>query len=64
MWRKTAFHELSLIVGTSAEERRPEALAAAAERMERDRLEVERMQAENERLRLQVELARLKAAEG
>lgn len=68
MWRKTAFHELSLIVGTSAEERRPEALAAAAEReaqrMERDRLEVERMQAENERLRLQVELARLKASEG
>lgn len=68
MWRKTAFHELSLIVGTSAEERRPEALAAAAEReaqrMELDRLEVERMQAENERLRLQVELARLKAAEG
>lgn len=67
MWRKTAFHELSLIVGTSAEERRPEALAAAAEReaqrMERDRLEVERMQAENERLRLQVELARLKASE-
>lgn len=66
MWRKTAFHELSLIVGTSAEERRPEALAAAAEgeaqRMERDRLEVERMQAENERLRLQVELARLKAS--
>lgn len=68
MWRKTAFHELSLIVGTSAEERRPEALAAAAEReaqrMERDRLEVERMQAENERLRLEVELARLKASEG
>lgn len=68
MWRKTAFHELSLIVGTSAEERRPEALAAAAERetqrMERDRLEVERMQAENEGLRLQVELARLKASEG
>lgn len=68
MWRKTAFHELSLIVGTSAEERRPEALAAAAEReaqrMERDRLEVERMQAENEQLRLQVELARLKASEG
>lgn len=68
MWRKTAFHELSLIVGTSVEERRPEALAAAAEReaqrMERDRLEVERMQAENERLRLQVELARLKASEG
>lgn len=67
MWRKTAFHELSLIVGTSVEERRPEALAAAAEReaqrMERDRLEVERMQAENERLRLQVELARLKASE-
>lgn len=67
MWRKTAFHELSLIVGTSAEERRPEALAAAAEReaqrMERDRLEVERMQAENERLRLQVELARLQASE-
>lgn len=67
MWRKTSFHELSLIVGTSAEERRPEALAAAAEReaqrMERDRLEVERMQAENERLRLQVELARLKASE-
>lgn len=68
MWRKTALKELSLIVGTSVEERRPEALAAAAEReaqrMERDRLEVERMQAENERLRLQVELARLKAAEG
>lgn len=68
MWRKTAFHELSLIVGTSLEERRPEALAAVAERealrVERDRLEVERMQAENERLRLQVELARLKAAEG
>lgn len=67
MWRKTAFHELSLVVGTSAEERRPEALAAAAEReaqrMERDRLEVERMQAENERLRLEVELARLKASE-
>lgn len=68
MWRKTAFHELSLIVGMSAEERRPEALAAAAEReaqrMERDRLEVERMQAENDRLRLQAELARLKGAEG
>lgn len=68
MWRKTALKELSLIVGTSVEERRPEALAAAAEReaqrMERDRLEVDRMQAENERLRLQVELARLKAAEG
>lgn len=67
MWRKTAFHELSLIVGTSVEERRPEALAAAAERetlrMERDRLEVDRMQAENERLRLQVELARLKPSE-
>lgn len=67
MWRKTAFHELSLVVGTSAEERRPEALAAAAEReaqrMERDRLEVERMQAENERLRLQVELARLRASD-
>ena len=56
MWRKTALRELSLIVGTSVEERRPEAVAAAAEReaqrMERERLDMERMQAENERLRL------------
>lgn len=67
MWRKTALRELSLIVGTSVEERRPEAVAAAAEReaqrMERERLDVERMQAENERLRLQVELARLQRAQ-
>lgn len=66
MWRKTAFKELSLIVGTSVEERRPEAVAAAAEReaqrMERERLEVERMNAQNESLRLQIELARLQQA--
>lgn len=65
MWRKTAFHELSLIVGTSVEERRPEAVAAAMERermlMERERMELDRLQAETERLRLELELARLKA---
>ena len=60
MWRKTALRELSLIVGTSVEERRPEAVAAAAER---ERLEVERMQAQNESLRLQIELARLQQAQ-
>lgn len=68
MWRKTAFHELSLIVGTSVEERRPEAVSAMVERermlLERERMELDRLQAETERLRLELELARLRAGQG
>lgn len=68
MWRKTAFHELSLIVGTSVEERRSEAVAAMMERermlLERERMELDRLQAETERLRIELELARLKAGQG